>query len=274
MTTLTLERPPIAEEQQTIPDDPYVYGWRDVPHILASGEITWKRIPLTQEDILHPRLGDFQVHTDLHQQLCTYLYYVLVAWLGATPGAVVLNDVRIGWGRQGPKPHAPDIAVIFNVRRRRNWSTFSTVAEGTKPALIMEVTSPSTRVVDLVKKMEEYARVGVPLYVIVDTHGEVLQILGYRLTPAGYVNLPLDEQGRLWLEPVALSLGAYQDTLAFYDEAGQPFENYTQTRARANREAQARAAEAQARAAEAQARAAAEARIRELEAELRRLRGQ
>lgn len=267
MTTLTLERPPMAEEQPTIPDDPYVYGWRDVPHILASGEITWKRVPLTQEDILHPRLGDFQVHTDLHQQLCTYLYYVLAAWLATTPGAIVLNDVRIGWGRQGPKPHAPDIAVIFNVRRRRNWSTFRTVAEGTKPALIMEVTSPSTRVVDLVKKMEEYARVGVPLYVIVDTHGEVLQILGYRLTPAGYASLPLDKQGRLWLEPVGLSLGAYQDTLAFYDEAGQPLENYTQARARANREAQMRAAEAQKR-------AEAEARLSELEAELRRLRGQ
>ncbi|MEW5986982.1 MAG: Uma2 family endonuclease [Chloroflexota bacterium] len=243
--------------------DPYLYGWRHIPRLLPDGALKWERVPLTLADILHPQLGDYQTRSFEHARFRTHLYNVLRAKVATDPSAVVLSNVRVGWGSLGPDPHSPDIAVIFNVRQYQDWSTFNTAEEGTKPSLIIEITSPATRSVDLVDKFEEYAEVGVPYYVIVDSYRQrkekVQRLLGYQLTDEGYVALPLDTRGRLWLPPVGLWLGFDQGELVCYDENDQRLENYVEI----NR----------ARQREAQARAAAEERVRQLEEELRRLRG-
>ncbi len=251
--------------------DPYSYGWREVPQILPDGEIRWERLPLTLEDILHPKIGDFRMHTEEHERFCIYLYNVFTARLANDSTAVVLHDVRVAWAQPGPDAHGPDIAVIFNVRQRQNWKTFKEPEEGTKPSVIIEVTSPNTRSVDLVDKVKEYERAGVPLYVIVDIYelkgGPRRRLLGSQLTPEGYVPLDPNARGWLWLEPVGVWVGLDGDNVACYDAEDNWIEDYTGvTIARAK--AEARAAEAEARAAEA------EARLRQLEAELRRLRGE
>ena len=83
--------------------------------------------------------------------------------------------------------------------------------EGTKPSLIIEIVSPSTRPTDVVTKVDHYARVGVPNYIIVDRferQGVMVRVLvGYRLTPNGYEELSPNANGWLWLEPVNLWLG-------------------------------------------------------------------
>jgi len=244
--------------------DRYPYGWRHVRYQNPNGEEKWERVPLTLEDILHPQVGDFRMHSEEHERFCAYLYNVFTARLASNAGAVVLHDVRVAWEHPDLAPHGPDIAVIFNVRRRRNWSTFNVASEGTKPSLIVEVTSPKTRSIDLENKVKEYAQAGVPLYVIVDIVQRrrvvMRRLVGYQLTEAGYVPLAQNELGWLWLEPVGVWLGLHGENLACYDEAGNLIEDYTGvTQARA--EAEERADEA-------------EARIRELEAELRRLRGE
>jgi len=293
--------------------DPYPYGWRDVRFQNPNGVEKCLRIPLTLEDILHPQVGDFRMHSEEHERFCAYLYNVFTARLASNAGAVVLHDVRVAWEHPDLAPHGPDIAVIFNVRRRRNWSTFDVASEGTKPSLIVEVTSPSTRSTDLEDKVEEYAQAGVPLYVIVDIAeriGVVMRrLIGYQLTQAGYVPLAKNERGWLWLEPVGVWLGLRGKNLICYDEAGNLIEDYTrvtqarddeargrveaeehaddearrraEAEERADDEARGRAEaekraddEARKRADEARGRAEAEARIRELEAALRRLRGE
>ena len=176
----------------------------------------------------------------------------------------MLDDVRIAWDVPDLQPHGPDIAVILGVRERRNWSTFDVAAEGVRPALIIELTSPETASIDRSSKLEEYDLAGVPLYVIVDTvlprRRPTLRLLGYRQSPTGYQVLAPDGRGRLWLAPVRTWLGVEGGELVCYDEAGRPLGDYR--------------ALAAALAEEVQARAAAEARVRELEAELRRLRGE
>jgi len=273
-------------------NDPYPYGWRDVRFQNPNGEEKCLRVPLTLEDILHPQVGDFRMHSEEHERFCAYLYNVFTARLASNADAVVLHDVRVAWEHPSLLPHGPDIAVIFNVRRRRNWSTFYVAEEGTFPSLIVEVTSPRTRSTDLENKVEEYAQAGVPLYVIVDIaeRGEMVmrRLVGYQLTEAGYVPLAKNELGWLWLEPVGVWLELRGKNLACYDEAGNLIEDYTgvtQARAeaekRADDEARRRADEVRRRAEaeeraddEARRRAEAEARIRELQAELRRLRGE
>jgi colicin import membrane protein len=286
--------------------DPYLYGWREVPHILEDGSEIWERVPLTLEDILHPQVGDYRMHSEEHERFCTYLYNVLSAQIAHDPNAIVLHDVRVAWAHPALRPHGPDISVIFNLRRRINWATFDEKEEGTKPSLAIEIVSPSTRSTDVVTKVSHYEMAGVPLYIIVDRfqQGEVMirQLVGYQLTPDGYEDLPPNEAGWLWLEPVKIWLGLSGENIACYDEDGHLIEDYVSVTA-ARAEAETRATEAETRVTEeaearrvaetrvteeaearrvaetrateeAQARLTAEERIRQLEAELRRLQAQ
>ena len=268
--------------------DPYPYGWREVIRTLPNGTEVLERTPLTLEDILHPQVGDYRMHDEEHERFCNYLYNVLSARIAAEPNAVVLHDVRVAWALPNLRAHGPDISVIFDLRRHINWSTFSEGEEETKPSLIIEIVSPSTRSVDVVKKVDHYARVGVLNYIIVDRFERrgvmVRELVGYQLTPEGYEELSPNADGWLWIEPVSIWLSLEGENLVCYDEVGNLIQDYVGVSARAAEEAQARieaenhaAEEAQARieaenhaAEEAQARIEAEERIRQLEAELRR----
>jgi colicin import membrane protein len=139
----------------------------------------------------------------------------------------------------------------------------------------------------------------------VDREGEMdgpVLLIGRRYRPDGYELMPLDDRGRLWLEPLGVRLGVENDRVVCYDGAtdekiegyvGQVQARAAEVQARVAAEVQAVAA-VQARAAaevlaaaavqarvaaevlagaEAQARAVAEARLRQLEEEMRRLRG-
>ena len=137
--------------------DPFRYGWRYVRRRLPDGGEVFEQVPLTLEDLLHPEEGDQVPQSRHHQRICRYLVDALEARLASDPTAVVLEDVRIAWDVPDLKPHGPDIAVVFGVHDQRNWSTFDVAQEGVRPTLIIEVTSPETRVNDFVTKRDEYA---------------------------------------------------------------------------------------------------------------------
>jgi Uma2 family endonuclease len=264
---------PVGEELASVdPTDPYRYGWRYVRRDREDGTFEMEQVPLTLEDVLHPQVGDHVTHSDAHQRRRRYLCDVLEARLADDPNAVVLDDVRIAWDVPDLRPHGPDIAVIFGVRERKNWSTFDVAAEGVRPTLIIEITSPETASIDRSTKLDEYEMAGVPLYVIVDgvslRKQPTPRLLAYQQTPDGYQSLAPDERGWLWLAPVRVWLGIVDGEIVCYDEAGQPLGDYRalaealelETRARAEAERRA-AAEAQTRT-EAERRAAAEAQAR------------
>jgi Uma2 family endonuclease len=279
-------------------DDPFRYGWRFVRRPTPDDPDHLEQVPLTLEDVLHPEVGDFIVHSDRHETDRVYLTAVLRARLEPDGQAIVLSDVRVAWDVPDLRPHGPDVMVIPGLRERRDWSTFEVAEEGVRPVLIIEITSPETRENDLERKVEHYARAGVAQYVIVDNVGRrgqrQLQLLDYRLVGDTYRLQPTDDQGQVYLEIARLWLGVEGDHVVCYDENGVAFGDYTtvvqqaaeaeerarreaaariEAEERARREAAARIeAEAQARR-EAAARIEAEARLRELEAELRRLRG-
>jgi Uma2 family endonuclease len=282
-TVEVLARPSFGDSDTSDQPDPYRYGWRYVRRDNPDGTYVMEQVPLTLEDVLHPQEGDQVTHSDAHQRRRRYLCNVLEARLADDPAAVVLDDVRIAWDTPELRPHGPDIAVIFGVRARKNWSTFDVVREGARPTMIIELTSPETASIDRSNKLEEYDLAGVPLYVIVDAvtsrKQPALRLVGYTQTPNGYQVLAPDAHGRLWLEPVRLWLGIEANEIVCYDEAGQPLGEYKALAAALAAEIEARA-EAERRAAvEADARQdaerradAAEARLQALEAELQRLR--
>jgi colicin import membrane protein len=272
MTTTTVEvlvSPAPGTRDTDDAADLYRYGWRYVRRDQAEGAYVMEQTPLTLEDVLHPQEGDQVTHSDAHKRRRRYLVNVLEAQLAQDSTAVVLDDVRVAWDHPDLKPHRPDIAVILGVRARKNWSTFDVEAEGVRPVLIIEITSPETASIDRSNKLEEYDLAGVPLYVIVDTvmlrKEPALRLLAYTQTPTGYVVLPPDERGRIWLAPVRIWLGVENQEIVCYDETGQPLGDYRAL-------AEALAGETQSRLEAEQRAETAEARIRELEAELERLR--
>jgi colicin import membrane protein len=288
--------------------DPYYYGWRYVRVVAPDGTENFEQVPLTLEDVLFPEVGDFivEVESDAHNNDRDNLKLVFKSRLAHEPRAMVLSHGRVDWNLPGVRPLGPDIAVFFGVRRYEEWDTFDVAGERARPALVVEVTSPKTRRNDLGRKLTYYHQARVPLYLIADASRRGgkrrLKLIGYRYAPRGYQLIKPDQQGRIYLQPVRLSVGITQDPrggfdrLACYDpETGQELGDYTAVvQALAESQAQTQAVKQQAGAAqrrasaaqrkaraEAQARveaearaAAAEARIRELEADLKRSRGQ
>ncbi|MFI5454269.1 MAG: Uma2 family endonuclease [Isosphaerales bacterium] len=285
------------------------YGYREVRVKQPNGRVKFKRVPLTLRDVLHPRFGDVHVLSDPHADDCNYLRSVLKDRYAADRSVAVFSDCGIFWDVPRLGHHSPDLSVIFGVKQRKDWKTFDVKEEKVRPRLIIEVTSPSTRVNDVKTKVKQYATAGVPHYVIADAeennNRRRLTLIAYRLAGESFVSVPLDEHGRAWLDPVGLWLAVkvYPETggdrLVLVDpSAGQEIGDYTairrtlaaETEARARAEAQVEAAlqarsravaqvqaafqaraqaEAEARAAEERARAA-EDRLRQLEAELKR----
>ena len=276
MSTVSTPQSP----RQSFPDDPdpYRYGWRYVRVPRDDGSESLEQVPLTLEDALHPEDGDYIVHTQTHALDLKYLADVFSSILTNNSKAVVLSDCGVDLNLPGTKHVCPDIAVFFGVEEHRDWSIFDVEAEHAEPVLVVEVTSASTRSNDVEKKFDYYYRGGVPIYIIADARIENdaerrLELIGYRHSAKRYEKMPVDSQGRIWLEALGVWLGISQDRTTGFDRVTcfDPVTNaeigdYTaitlalvRAEAQAAAESQARAAaEAQA-AAESQARAAAEA---------------
>jgi colicin import membrane protein len=267
--------------------NPFFYGWRDVYRKQPDGTTVWEQVPLTFEDVLHPQEGDHIVQNSLHDRDWDYIGDVLKARFAEVPGALVLRDVGVFWDDPELRHHSPDISLIRGVRQEREyWPSFQVAEEGVRPVLIVEIVSPSTREADLVTKVKQYHQAQVPFYAIVDREKEdgPPRLLGYRWAPERYVEVPLDEQGRLFLEAAELWLAVRGNRAVLIDaitgeeipdftEQGKALQQAQRTlrskeealgKAEEQRQAEAAArAAAEQRAAEEQAKAAAEAAARE-----------
>src|SRR5207248_367 len=131
-----------------------------------------------------------------------------------------------------------------NVREWKNWGVFLCKEEGTKPNLMVEVTSPYRRENDTEKKFEFYFKARIPCYVIVDLANAdangVPPIFGYEWTEGGYKPMVPDAQGRLWLAALRVWLTAAPYGVVCYDENNVEILDYADER-KARREAEARA---------------------------------
>jgi Uma2 family endonuclease len=238
--------------------DRFRYGWRYVKPGQANGDEE-DRIPLTLEDVLHPQEGDVIPEKPTHESDRRYLSDVLKQ---RTAGkGLVLSDCLIDWNVEGIRNHSPDITFFPGVTRPPgDWGIYHVAWDGARASLVIELTSPDTRETDLVRKYEHYHQVGVQEYVIVDREArDSPTVIGYQYTLDGYVRIPLDERGRILLEPVGLVLGFENGRVVCFDAAsGEEVGDYLQVCEALEAETAARQAAEQAAREQAEARQAAE----------------
>jgi colicin import membrane protein len=272
--------------------DLFSIGWRDERQRDDDGNWHWVQVPLTAEDFLHPQEGDHFMINLPHGRDLRYLEDAMQVFANGRGDVLVCCDNRVEWEHGGLRPMGPDVAVFTGVTDPDTVSdgTFDVAAQHARPVLVIEITSPATRNIDLNDKVFRYHAARVPFYAIVDEQQESpreIGLLGYRWTEDGYVRVPLDARGWLWLEPVRLWLAAEGGQAVCYEENGTRVPSYREER-RARRQLEARTEELQGMAEEAigarqqaereaererQVRLDMEAKLRDALAEVERMKG-
>lgn len=164
----------VDEEKKPLPG-PYVVrlgGWTLERYLQEAPEqLIWEFV--RGEVIMHSPA------TAEHQRLVGFLFRLLQGYCEAR-----------GWGEALTGPAA--IQILPDVVREPDLFVLppeeAAKARGAplelRPALVIEVTSPSTRTIDLIEKAEDYALARIPEYWAVDLVGEELVI--HRLEEAHY----------------------------------------------------------------------------------------
>ncbi len=272
----------------TKPAEPdWSLGWRYEISYTPNGEQTAVRIPLTPEEARHPKEGYVMPERTEHDIISDDLSDMLRAHVANEPETAVFRNLVFQWDLPEIGSYAPDIAVVPQVRNRdANRGHFDVAVEGTRPSLVIEVVSPSSRQDDRVRKVQDYEQLGIGEYVYIDIRTRrgkpVGEIAGYRLQQNRYVPMVTDEDGALYLETINCRIGLEEDRVWLEDSTtGENLLTNLQAQRALREERVARqvaeearqAAEARATA-EEEARQAAEALIAELEAKIRLLQQQ
>jgi len=181
--------------------DPFAYGYRVVAESQPDGTLAYHYVPLTQHDFLDPQVGDHIVQSDRHFMLVVSLYRRFKKRYRPDTTSDVFSDLKMLWGIPGVQNPAPDVAVVHDLQNKgADRASFDIVAEGTRPCLVVEVSSPNYPFDDNIK-VEIYERAGIAEYIIVNPfhldHQPALTLTGYRLVKGQYRPMPFDAHGRL-----------------------------------------------------------------------------
>lgn len=207
--------------------------------------------------IIYPeRDGKPVGETDAHRQEILDLIAALTEYFRLDPLVYVSGNLMFYYEDGNPSAVvSPDVFVVRGVPKGQR-RTYRLWQEGVPPAIVLEISSRSTRLEDLGTKRALYAMLGVAEYVLFDPLGEYLTpvLQGFRLVDGEYVRIEPEPDGALLSTALGMRLVPEQGQLGLIEVA---------TGARVLRPAE-----------EAAARRLAEARADALAAELERLRAE
>jgi Uma2 family endonuclease len=203
--------------------------------------------------------------TDVHRDQLIDLLTALKDYFRDDPQVYVAGNLLLYYQEGDPyQVVAPDVFVVRGVPRgdRRTYKVWE---EGKAPDVVFELTSASTRKIDLGPKKGTYEVLGVREYFLFDPLEEYLEppLQGYRLGERGYRWM---ESEPLTSDVLGLELRVEEGWLRLYEQkTGRRLPTPAEV-AEALRQAEAQAEQ------EAKARRQAEARAQAAEDELARLR--
>ncbi|MGL6076335.1 MAG: Uma2 family endonuclease [Fimbriiglobus sp.] len=214
--------------------DPYRIGYRYVPtgKLDAKGHPVLEKVPLTEEDYVHPQEGDRFLLTDAHTINYLILRNAMDVLVKNLPNAKVFSEHRIDWEYEGIEPHGPDLVVMEDCPA--DWDpyrgTFMVGEAGATPLAVFEITSPATRHKDFETKYLEYQEVGIPYYIIIDVAGPEggQRILGFRHDGRSFRTMRLDERMGYMIPNLRLWIRWDNDRVMISDEDGTDIPDNTE----------------------------------------------
>ena len=276
---------PIKDATQAPVNEPL--GWRYETVRSANGTEESVRVPLTPEEARHPKEGYVMPERTEHDFISDDLCDMLRAYYREHSEIAVFRNLVVDWNHPDIGNYAPDIAVVPNVRTRdANRTNFKVSEEGTRPNLVIEIVSRTSRKEDRVDKVRDYAALGIQEYVYIDLWERrgvpQRELAGFRLEGEHYLPLLPDEDGAIYLLSVDLRIGLDENRVWLEDsKTGNDLLTNIEARValkaaeeRAAAEEVARQAAEERAEAEEKARQAAEAQVAELKEQLRLLRSQ
>ena len=196
--------------------------------------------------------GKPMAETEIHRDLMMDLIQTLDHHHAADPMFCVSGNLLLFYEEGNRNRHvSPDVFVVRGVPRRRR-ENYLTWDEGKGPNLVIELTSRTTRSVDVNKKMALYRDVlQVAEYFLFDPNQDYLtpSMQGFRLVDGSYETIGT-VAGRLPSEVLGLHLERVGDRLRLFDP--QTAQRLLTTQERAEAESQRAEAESQRAEAESQ----------------------
>jgi Uma2 family endonuclease len=231
------------------------------------------RLDSHPEEYLPESDGRPMAETDLHRKLMIALLHALAEYYRDHPQVYVSGNIFIYYRDEAGslQPVSPDIFVVFGVEKKDR-RIYKLEEEGQAPQVVIELTSVSTKVEDLVAKHYIYARMGVREYFLFDPYSEALQtrLRGFRLEGGEYTPM---HGTSLHSEVLGLELRVEDGLLRLYDsKAGARLRTPEEAEVELRLEKAARQTAEDKAEDELAARQAAEAKIAAAEAEITRLR--
>lgn len=158
--------------------------------------------------------------TPIHRDNLIVAVQTLEWFFANDPMAYVSGNMFVYYEKGNPRKHvAPDVFVALGVEKAKPRDAYFVWLEPHGPAVVIELTSKSTRREDLKKKMAIYQdKMPVPEYFLFDPREEYLEpsLQGYRLRDGVYV--PIESvAGRLPSNELGLELERSGEWLRFYD---------------------------------------------------------
>lgn len=226
-----------------------------------------------QKPVYYPeRDGKPMGETDLHRDEMYRLITTLQAAFADRFDVYVSGNLMLYYEEGNPRRSvSPDVFVVFGIVKHRR-EIYKLWEEGAAPAVVIEVTSRTTRREDMVRKRDLYARLGVQEYYLYDPRFPELQYLnpplqGNALVSGVYEPMTPEDNGALTSPVLGMRLQLVGELLHLFDvQTGVRFLSPVE---RAELETARAAAEAARATAEAARADAAERRVAELEARLR-----
>jgi len=168
--------------------------------------------------------------TDLHRKLMIALLHALEEFFREQMSVYVSGNIFLYYLDEANERQSvsPDIFVVFGVAKKDR-RVYKLEEEGVAPQVVIELTSASTRVEDLVAKHYIYARMGVQEYFLFDPYSDALQttLRGFRLEGDEYTPL---NGASLFSKVLGLELRVEDRLLRLYDpKTGERLRNPEET---------------------------------------------
>ena len=195
--------------------------------VLESNQTTQTVLyPRRKEEIFYPESHEDDMgESTTHYDLISDLIKALKIFFANQTKVFIAANLNIYYEQGSPRKwHAPDVMIAFGVPNQ-NRKVYKLWQEKQFPQVIFEVASDTTWKTDISDKVEDYGRLGVEEYYLLDPENAYLPLplMAYRRDETGRLRLVLTENNRVLSPRLNLEIVWENERFRLFDPTNQEF---------------------------------------------------